>query len=160
MELLIITAFITAVSFIVNRKKTIIGIKKGFIRFITIIPALLLMLVLTSFALALLPQDIFARFLGGDNPWLAALMGLVGGSVAVMPGFIAFPLGGILREQGVLYMVIAAFTSSLMMVGVVTFPVEKQFFGIRFALFRNLFGLIISALVALAMGFAFGELLP
>jgi uncharacterized membrane protein YraQ (UPF0718 family) len=159
MMLLIITAVITAVSFLFDRKKTVIGIKKGLGKFIKIIPVLLLMLVLASFALAFLPQDIFARFLGGENPWLAALMGLAGGSVAVMPGFIAFPLGGILRDQGVLYMVIAAFTSSLMMVGIVTFPVEKQFFGIRFALYRNFSGLVVSALVALTMGLAFGEIL-
>ncbi|MDC7222139.1 MAG: permease [Spirochaetales bacterium] len=158
MIFVIFTAVAVVVSFMADRKKTLAGLKKGLKKLGNITPVFLFMLILASLGLTLLPEDFFARYLTGENRFLAALAGILGGSVAVMPGFIAFPLGEILRDQGVPYMVIAAFTSSLMMVGILTFPVERQFFGTRLALARNLSGMIISACVALAMGLVFGEL--
>ena len=77
----------------------------------------------------------------------------------MMPGFIAFPLGGILLDKGVSYMNIAAFTTTLMIVGFVTFPVEKEYFGIKATIWRNIAGFIISALIAVATGVLYGEVL-
>jgi hypothetical protein len=59
------------------------------------------------------------------NVILAALVG----SVTIMPGFVAFLLAGILRNSGISYMIIASFTTTLMMVGTITFPVELTYFG-------------------------------
>ena len=160
MTLFYFTLALCLISFFINRQKTLAGIKKGLKKLFRILPVFVLMIILTSLALTLLPQEAISRYLSGENRFLAALAGLVCGSVALMPGFIAFPLGGMLRGQGVPYFVIAAFTSSLMMVGILTFPVEKAFFGTRFALLRNLAGLIIAAAVALVMGLAFGEVFP
>jgi len=71
---------------------------------------------------------------------------------------VAFPLSGILLGKGVPYTVIAAFTTTLMMVGVVTFPLEKRFLGARVALVRNLAGLAVALVVSVAIGLFFGEL--
>lgn len=84
---------------------------------------------------------------------IAALIG----SIAAVPGFIAFPLAGILRDNGISYTVIAAFTTTLMMVGITTFPVEAAYLGNRVALIRNIIGFIIAILVALFIGLFFGE---
>ncbi len=54
-----------------------------------------------------------------------------------MPGFIAFPLSGILLSKGVPYMVISAFTTTLMIVGVLSYPVEKAYFGTKVTIMRN-----------------------
>jgi len=75
-----------------------------------------------------------------------------------MPGFIAFPLAGILLEKGVLYMVLSAFTSSLMLVGILTYPIEKDYFGAKVTIMRNSISLVITVIIALATGLAFGEL--
>ncbi|MDC7218960.1 MAG: hypothetical protein PQJ59_03405 [Spirochaetales bacterium] len=158
MTFLIVTVAVTAILFVLDRKKTIAGIKKGLKKLGKIMPVFFFMLVLAVLGLTLMPEDLIQRYLTGSNQYLAALAGLAVGSVAILPGFIAFPLGEILRGQGVPYMVIAAFTSSLMMVGILTFPVEKEFFGTRFALVRNLTSMLIAACVALAMGLVFGEL--
>jgi uncharacterized membrane protein YraQ (UPF0718 family) len=155
----LIVVVVVALSFLADRKKTMAGLKKGLKKLANITPVFLFLLVLASLALTMIPEDLIHRYLNGNNRYLAALAGLLGGSIAVMPGFIAFPLGEILRDQGVSNFVIAAFTSSLMMVGILTFPVEKQFFGTRFALVRNLTSLLISASVALVMGLVFGELI-
>jgi hypothetical protein len=75
-----------------------------------------------------------------------------------MPGFIAFPLCGILLREGALYMVLSAFSTTLMMVGIATFPLERTYLGARLALARNLVSLGIALLVAIVTGFVFGEL--
>ena len=159
MGFMIFTTTITIILFIKDRKKTLKGIKIGFKKILNIAPVFLFMLVLVSVALTLMPEDMISKYLSGGNSYLAAVFGLGLGSVAVIPGFVAFPLGSVLRDQGVQYMVIAAFTSSLMMVGIMTFPVEKQFFGSRFAILRNISSAIICVIIALAMGLVFGEII-
>ena len=47
---------------------------------------------------------------------------------------------------------IAAFVSSLMMVGVVTLPLEIQFFGKRAAFLRNLLAYVFSLVAAVFVG--------
>ncbi|MCK7518398.1 MAG: hypothetical protein MZV64_12095 [Ignavibacteriales bacterium] len=63
------------------------------------------------------------------------------GSVALIPGFIAYPLCGILIKNGVAYSVIAVFITTLMMTGFITLPVEAKFFGWKVSMIRNLFSL-------------------
>jgi len=45
-----------------------------------------------------------------------------------------------------------------MMVGAVTFPLERKYLGTRIALTRNAVSLLIVLTVAMATGFFFGEL--
>lgn len=159
MGFIILVLGITLVLFIKDRKKTLKGLKIGGKKFLKIMPVFLLMLVLLSIGLTLVPEDMISEYLSGSSAYLAAVIGLALGSIAVMPGFVAFPLGSVLRDQGVQNMVIAAFTCSLMMVGILTFPLERQFFGTRFAVLRNVSSIVISILIALIMGLAFGEIL-
>ncbi len=75
-----------------------------------------------------------------------------------MPGFITFPLCGILVEKGVTYMVLSAFSTTLMMVGIVTFPIEKEYLGVKVAIIRNVISFCIALCVAFITGFFFGEI--
>lgn len=159
MGFIIFVTAITLVLFIKDRKKTLNGLKVGKKKFLKIMPVFLLMTIFISIVLTLMPEDFVSTYLSGENSYIAAILGLAIGSVTVMPGFVAFPLGSILRDQGVQYMVIAAFTCSLMMVGILTFPMEQQFFGTRFAFLRNISSVIITILIALVMGLVFGEIL-
>ncbi len=84
---------------------------------------------------------------------------MVLGSIAVMPGFVAFPLGGILLGKGVSHMVISAFTTTLMMVGLVTFPVEKIYLGTKVTILRNIISLFIAVITALVTALFYGELI-
>lgn len=88
--------------------------------------------------------------------WQIILAALIG-SITAIPGFIAFPLAGILRNSGISYTTIAAFTTTLMMVGTITFPVEVTYLGKRVALIRNLIGFFIALVIALIIGFYFKE---
>jgi len=155
----ILTFVCLLLSFVKDRKKTKKALMIGFKKFRKILPSFGLMVVAVAIALPLLPPEFIAKTLGQDNHWLGMLLGGSIGSVSMMPGFIAFPLSGVLIEQGVPYMVIAAFTTTLMMVGILSFPIEQKYLGTKVALVRNVVSLVITVLVAVAVGFAFGELM-
>ena len=63
-----------------------------------------------------------------------------------------------LLKEGVPYAVLAAFTTTLMMVGVLTYPLERQYFGSSIAIIRNALSLLIALVVAVVMGLVFGEI--
>ena len=155
----ILTFVCLLLSFVKDRKKTKRALMIGFKKFRKILPSFGLMVVAVAIALPLLPPEFIAKTLGQDNHWLGMLLGGSIGSVSMMPGFIAFPLSGVLIEQGVPYMVIAAFTTTLMMVGILSFPIEQKYLRTKVALVRNVVSLVITVLVAVAVGFAFGELM-
>ena len=62
-----------------------------------------------------------------------------------------------LLERGAGYMQIAAFVSSLMMVGVMTFSIESKYFSKKAALIRNVSAFVFSFLVAVVIGKVMGE---
>jgi len=49
-------------------------------------------------------------------------------------------------------MVLAAFTTTLMMVGILTFPIEKAYFGTKVTVVRNILSFFIALAVAIAGG--------
>ena len=55
-------------------------------------------------------------------------------------------------------MVLSAFSTTLMMVGVLTYPIEKEYFGVRLTLLRNIMSLFIAFVVALMTGIFFREI--
>jgi uncharacterized membrane protein YraQ (UPF0718 family) len=152
MYLFIIAGAVLLVSFIANRKKTLQGLKRAWKKFANMIIPLTVVLVLVSFALYFMTPEMIQKNLSGGNQAIGVFVASILGSVAVMPGFIAFPLSGILRDNNVSYMIISAFTTTLMMVGVLTFPVEKSFLGTRVSLIRNAAGFFMALLVALVTG--------
>jgi uncharacterized membrane protein YraQ (UPF0718 family) len=146
------------ISLLADRQKTRQALGIALKRFLDVLPAFLMMLVLMSLALGLIPERLMMTLFGRDNRWLAMSSAVVIGSVSVVPGFIAFPLCGLLLEKGALYMVLSAFSMTLMLVGAVTFPLERKYLGTRLALARNAVSLLIALAVAVATGFFFGEL--
>lgn len=74
------------------------------------------------------------------------------GSITLIPGFVAFPLASSLIDNGAGYGQIAMFISTLMMVGIVTLPLEISYFGKRVAVKRNLFAVLFSIVVAVVIG--------
>ena len=142
----------------VSRHKTIGALRIAVRRFVNILPAFLMMLILVSIVLFLIPDEVIIRYLGTDAQYLAVLSAAGLGSIILMPGFIAFPLAGVLLEKGVLYMVLSAFTTTLMMVGVLTYPVEKAYLGIKVTIIRNVISFFIALVIAIMTGIFFGEI--
>lgn len=155
--LFIITAIALIISWLADKKKTQKALKIAFKKFKNILPAFLSMLIFISIVLYLIPHDLILRVLGNNNKYLGTLIASVIGSITLMPGFIAYPLAGILRQQGVPYMVLSAFTTTLMLVGLITIPIEKKYFGGKIAIIRNIICFVIALIVAGVTGVLFGE---
>jgi uncharacterized membrane protein YraQ (UPF0718 family) len=156
--LYIATGLALLISFIANRDKTLKAVKIAFGEFINILPAFLSMIILVSIILFLVPDKVISNYLGKDNIFTGVLFASFFGSITLMPGFIAFPLCGILLKKGVLYMVLSAFSTTLMMVGVLTYPIEKEYFGIKVTIIRNIISFFIALVVAVMTGIFFGEI--
>ena len=156
--LYVVTGLALVISLIVSRERTLLSLRIAARRFINILPAFLIMLILVSVVLSLVSDEIITRYLGIDNKYAAVLFASVLGSVTIMPGFIAFPLAGVLLTKGVPYMVLSAFTTTLMMVGVLTFPIEKAYLGTRVAIIRNGLSFLIALVIAFITGIFFGEI--
>ncbi len=156
--LYIVTGLALAASLMTSRQKTIGALRIAVRRFVNILPAFLIMLVLVSIVLFLIPDEVIIRYLGADAEYLAVISAAGLGSIILMPGFIAFPLAGVLLEKGVLYMVLSAFTTTLMMVGVLTYPIERAYFGTRVTIIRNVISFLIALAIAMVTGIVFGEI--
>ncbi|MDW2800189.1 hypothetical protein RZO55_21695 [Clostridium boliviensis] len=74
------------------------------------------------------------------------------GAITLIPGFVAFPMAALLLQGGAGFMQIGAFVSSLMMVGIVTMPVEIKYFGKKITILRNVIAFIFSFIVAYIIG--------
>ena len=146
-------------SLLADRRKTWRALKIAGKKFVHILPSFLTMLILVSLVLFVLPDKAISTYLGHSAKWSGVFIAALLGSLTLMPGFIVFPLCGILLQKGVSYMVLAAFTTTLMMVGVLTFPVERAYFGSKVTLLRNLISLLIALTVAASIGLLFGEIL-
>ena len=140
-------------SIIADPRKTRIAAIKGLKMFWVIVLLLLGVLAVVSVVLSAVTPTMLQRVLSGAGP-LPFFTALGIGAIALVPGFIAYPLAGVLRQNGASIPVISAFITSLMMVGVLTLPLEARYFGWRVALVRNALALFGALIVAAAMSWA------
>lgn len=151
---LLILAMIT-VALLADRKRTWMGLKKGMTMFVNILPQFLTVMALAAIFLLFIPESAIRMYLGERAGVQGIIVGAAIGSVTMLPGFVAYPICAVLMKQGVSMVVLAVFITTLMMVGIVTLPLEIKFFGGKAALLRNLFSLIGAIIVALLMGVAY-----
>jgi uncharacterized membrane protein YraQ (UPF0718 family) len=69
-----------------------------------------------------------------------------------LTGFIAFPLGAILLKSGVTCGVVTVFITTLMMVGIITIPLEAKYFGLKVTILRNALSFVGAFIVGVVMG--------
>jgi len=153
--LTIFTTVLVIISFIVDRKKTIKGIKKGLKQFLKILPTLLSVIIIISIALFFVSDKFLMEYLGKEAGFGAYISAAAIGSVSLLPGFIAYPVAGILVQSGVSYSVIAVFITTLMMVGILTIPIEARYFGLKTTIIRNALSFIGAITVGTVMAFIY-----
>lgn len=120
-----------------DRGKTRQALVKGLRAIESILPQLLAVLFIIALVLAAFEPAAISRVLGEQTGFLGVLLAGVIGAITLVPGFVAFPVTGELLRHGAGILQAATFVSSLMMVGVVTLPVEMACFGKKAALARN-----------------------
>jgi len=141
-----------AVSFFEDRNKTLMALKKAWKSFENILPQFLSILIIIGLALAILSPETITKLLGTRSGVWGILAAAVIGSITLIPGFVAFPLAAALLKNGAGYVQIAAFVSTLMMVGIVTMPLEIKTFGKRATIIRNAAAFVFSLVSAFVIG--------
>ncbi|THB62456.1 MAG: permease [Spirochaetaceae bacterium] len=159
MDILILYAAVVVllvISLVKSRRKTMQACLKAFHALERILPQLLVVLALVSVILAVFDSATISRILGEESGFPGVIVAALAGAVTLIPGFVAFPAASELLRNGAGVLQIAAFVSSLMMVGVVTLPMEIRYFGARAAIGRNvlafLFSFAAAAFVAWVVG--------
>ena len=147
-----ITLGLLLLSYVKDKKKTKMAIKKAWKAFENILPEFLVVILFVGILIAVINPEIISKMIGSDSGWLGVILASIIGSITLIPGFVAFPTAAMLLESGAGYMQIGAFISTLMMVGVVTLPVEMKYFGKKIAFMRNILAFIFSFFVAGMIG--------
>ncbi|WP_409967063.1 permease [Bengtsoniella intestinalis] len=141
-----------AVSAFKNKKKTKMALKKAWKSAENIMPQFLAIILLIGIMLAVLDTQTITKLLGAESGIMGVAMAAFIGAITLIPGFVAFPLAAALLQSGAGITQITAFLSTLMMVGIVTMPVEIKTFGKKVTLMRNLSAFIFSLVAAAIMG--------
>jgi uncharacterized membrane protein YraQ (UPF0718 family) len=141
-----------AVSFFKSKEKTKKAFKIAKKSFVKTAPSLLAVLGIVGLTLGVLTPETISRLIGADAGFMATIMAAVIGAITLIPSLIAFPLAGSLLRAGANVMTISVFITTLVMVGIVTMPMEIKMLGKKFTLLRNGLGFIAALLIAAVMG--------
>ena len=152
LSLWILTASFLAWSYARDAAKTRKGLAKAWKAFDGILPDFAGVILLISLALTLLSPETISGLIGGQTGLRGMLLTSLVGAITLIPGFIAFPLARSLAGLGAGARQIAVFISTLMMVGVVTAPMEMKYFGRKATLLRNILAYVFSFATALVVG--------
>ncbi len=109
-------------------------------------------LALIGLFLTLVPPGTIRTILGDTSLPIATLLAAGFGTVTLIPAFVAFPLAASLVDQGAHLVSMAAFITTLTMVGFITAPIEIEYFGKRFTLIRNVLSFLAAIFIAMGMG--------
>ena len=151
-----ISILFLGLSFYKDKKKTKVALKKAWKAFENILPEFLVVILLVGVLLSVLNTEVISKIIGSESGWFGVIVAAVVGAITLIPGFVAFPTAALLLQGGAGYMQIGAFVSTLMMVGIITMPVEIRYFGKRLTVLRNLLAFLFSFLVAAIIGLVVG----
>lgn len=146
------TLIFLGVSFAKNKAKTKQALKMAFGMGKGMVASIFSIIFVIGLILTLLPPTEIATFVGKQSVLVATVVASLFGTITLVPAFIAFPLVGTLVNAGVGIVPSAAFLTTLTMVGLVTFPLEKKEFGAKFTVVRNGLSFLFAIIIALAVG--------
>lgn len=151
-------AVLYIISLIASPKKTWKAAKSGIKMLLKVLPQFIVIILVMTFVLYIFPPEKIVDLLSRSGDWVNMFVASIIGSIVVIPGFIVFPLAGILKDIGVGFAVLASFTTTLMLVGVLTYPLEKQYYGAKLAIVRNLSSYVVAIAVSIVVGLLMGGL--
>lgn len=146
----VLVCFIASV--LKDRDKTKQSLKVAVNAFFRILPMVLAIVILIGLILGFVPPEQISRFIGDQSGFAGVLIVGVVGAVLHIPALISFPLASSLLDAGASVTAVAAFITTLTMIGTVTLPLEIKELGKEMALLRNGISLIVAITIALLMG--------
>ena len=152
-----VAAVLSAVSFLMDRDKTLAGFKKGWQMFRKLLLPFLNILIIVSIALYLIPPSAIDKYLGAGSGVGGFLIAAVVGSVTLIPAFISYPIAAGLLQQGTLTAALATDCRALgvnrVSLGVQSFSAElREALGRRAAVIRNALNFVAAIVIGLAIG--------
>ncbi|KYC46263.1 MAG: putative permease [Candidatus Methanofastidiosum methylothiophilum] len=143
---------IVSISYYFDKEKTKQGVNKGIKIFKGLSSPFVNIMIIASIILVLVPPEMIEQYLGGDSGFFGVGLSAIIGSVTLIPAFIVYPIASELLKRGASYMVIATFITTLLMVGVVTYPLESKYLGKKVALIRNVLNFFAAIIIGLLIG--------
>ena len=148
----IIAVILFVFSLVKSKETTVDAMKKSRRMMGSMIGEIVAIIFMIGLVLTFIPPETIKTVLGTSSTYISTFFSALVGSVTLIPAFVAFPLVGSLVDVGASIVPAVAFLTTLTMVGIVTFPLEKKEFGIKFAILRNLFSFGFAIIIALMMG--------
>ena len=148
----ILAIILTIISLIKDKKKTFAAMKKSKGMMGNMLGEIVAIVFLIGLILTFIPPETIKSVLGSANTYVSTVVSALVGSITLIPAFVAFPLVGSLIDAGASIVPAVAFLTTLTMVGIVTFPLEKKEFGTKFTLARNALSFGFAIAIALTMG--------
>ena len=148
----VIAIVLFVVSLVKSKEKTFAAMKKSKRMMGGMLGEIVAIIFLIGLVLTFIPPETIKTVLGSSNTIVSTFISAAVGSITLIPAFVAFPLVGSLVDAGASIVPAVAFLTTLTMVGVVTFPLEKKEFGTKFAVTRNVFSFAFAIVIALVMG--------
>lgn len=145
-------AVLLALSIIKDRQKTRQAMMVAVKAIWKMAPGLLAIIGVVGLILGILPPETIEQLVGAEAGFTATATAALIGAITLIPALISFPLAASLLRSGATVATIAAFITTLVMVGFVTAPLEIKALGKKFTLLRNGFSLLAALLIALIMG--------
>ncbi|WP_409228735.1 hypothetical protein [Gudongella sp. SC589] len=139
-------------SLVKSREKTKKAFKVAGKALLKSAPSLLAVLGIVGLTLGVLTPETISNLVGAEAGFMATIAAAVIGAVTLIPSLVAFPLAGSLLRSGATVMTISAFITTLVMVGVVTAPMEIKTLGKKFTVLRNGLGFLVALIIAGIMG--------
>jgi uncharacterized membrane protein YraQ (UPF0718 family) len=117
-----------------------------------ILPTVFSIILLIGLLLTFIPKELITKIIGDKSGVSGTFAAALLGTVLHIPAIVAFPLAASLIEGGASISSVAAFITTLTMMGFVTLPLEIKEMGKKFALLRNGFSFLIAIIIALIIG--------
>jgi len=140
------------IAFIKDKEKAIKSLKIAGKSFIRMLPMVFIIIIIIGLLLGFVPANQISRFVGEQSGFLGILLVGVVGALMHIPALLSFPLAASLLEEGASVSAVAAFITTLTMIGTITLPLEIKELGKKMALLRNGISFVIAIIIALIMG--------
>ena len=140
------------IAFIKDRKKAMRSLKIAGKSFLKILPMALIIIIFIGLFLGFVSSRDISKFIGDQSGFTGMLLVGAAGAVIYIPSLLAFPLAASLLESGASISAVAAFITTLTMIGAITLPIEIKEMGKEIAFLRNGLSFVIAIIIALIMG--------
>jgi len=147
-----ITLVLLIYSFTKSTGRTGKSLKIALTKGLNLAPWMIGIIVLIGVIFSFVPPPVIEQYLGGEMTIYQVGAAALIGTISMIPNLVAMPLAGSLIESGASFTTIAAFLTTLTMVGVVTLPLELKEMGKKITFWRNFLAFFFAVVIALAIG--------